>query len=574
MAQFISDTNASPLGGLFSLGTANGAALGLSDGNGFKIAMSQVEDSQALSRQPLGLAVASNSLPVGKELPALTHFTSSSLTQLELDQLSFAADAMGLALPSLLKESFMAQLAAGIDIQSEEFAKHVQDEVASLGDSEGSLGNDLAVSDVIPQTDDVALLGDVSTPKEATGLSPYGVHTSHDVEDISVSSLGIHSLSTTEDISINSPSEVSLNNDFIDIENVSLNMGAIEQPLETNELNAFVAQWLNTKVTILSEDTSLKTLENDQLNENDAQATVTLSLSEILENYPSPKDWHAIKIDVVENTLDANDLGVGVVTEKSLLQVITDVAKQALASEEFIHTLSPRTNQPEALTQQFLRHFTSQVIADIEPSSISGKEGAAIDGASFSKLTSEGLKFIQGLLDERPTVERMSSQGDYSGNSNTFASAITQRSGAMDAVSIPRSEALPVNPQRPDFQWQMEQRIQWMLSRGLQTADIRVDPPELGTIHIRVTQQGDQTQIVFTSQHANVRDALENSLPRLREMFEQQGLNLAQTDVRDQGGRSQRDTNADNTAHNNSAIVDEEEPLVVTRAIGLVDTHA
>lgn len=577
MSQFISDTHASPLGGLFSLGATSGAAVSLSDGNGFKIAMSHVENSQVASRLPLGVAVAANSLPVGKELPALTQLTSSSLTQLELDQLSYAADAMGLALPSLLKETFMAQLTAGDDLQGEDVAKHLQEDVTSVRDIRGFHAEDFAVLDDLAHADDVALLNVGKTQEEAPSSVPFDDDTFNHLEDVSVSSfstLGIKAALTSENVSTDSQSGGILNNDAIDIENASMNMGVIDQPLETNERNAFVAQWLSTKITILEEGSRPKTQGSDQLNAHDTQAVVTLSLAEVLQAHPNPKDWHAIKINRVESDLDPTNPAMGLVTETSLLQVITDVAKQAAASEEFIQTLSSRTNQPEALTQQFLRHFTSQLKTEVDPSSASGKESASIDLASSSKLSSEGLKFIQGLLEERPTIERLSAQGDNTGNTNTFASAIHQRSGAIDAVATPRSEALPVNPQRPDFQLQMEQRIQWMLSRGLQTADIRVDPPELGTIHIRVTQQGDQTQVVFTSQHANVRDALENSLPRLREMFEQQGLNLAQTDVRDQGHRSQGDAKDDHLPQGASAAVEEEEQRVVTRSIGLVDTHA
>jgi flagellar hook-length control protein FliK len=46
----------------------------------------------------------------------------------------------------------------------------------------------------------------------------------------------------------------------------------------------------------------------------------------------------------------------------------------------------------------------------------------------------------------------------------------------------------------------------------------------------------------FTSPHASVRDAVEQSLPRLREMMEEQGLQLGDSSVNDQGSESDQES--------------------------------
>jgi flagellar hook-length control protein FliK len=78
-----------------------------------------------------------------------------------------------------------------------------------------------------------------------------------------------------------------------------------------------------------------------------------------------------------------------------------------------------------------------------------------------------------------------------------------------------------------------------MAQRGPRVMTLKLQPPELGSLEIRVSVQHDLTSVTFTTQHAFVRDLVEAGLPRLREMLTEGGLNLAQADVftrADRGG--------------------------------------
>ena len=80
-------------------------------------------------------------------------------------------------------------------------------------------------------------------------------------------------------------------------------------------------------------------------------------------------------------------------------------------------------------------------------------------------------------------------------------------------------------------------RVMWMVQGEQQFAKLRLNPPNLGPIEVRVTVHQDQTSVSFLAQHAAVREALEAALPRLREMFDQQSLQLVQADVQDPGAQ-------------------------------------
>lgn len=99
----------------------------------------------------------------------------------------------------------------------------------------------------------------------------------------------------------------------------------------------------------------------------------------------------------------------------------------------------------------------------------------------------------------------------------------------------------PLDLQQTEASQKLQERINIMMSRNIQRADIRLDPPELGSVHIRVNMSGEQASVQFQAQTQQARDALETTMPRLREMLEQQGINLADTQVGEQskeGGRT------------------------------------
>ncbi len=83
----------------------------------------------------------------------------------------------------------------------------------------------------------------------------------------------------------------------------------------------------------------------------------------------------------------------------------------------------------------------------------------------------------------------------------------------------------------------MAGRISLLVNQRISAARIHINPPELGPIEVRVNLNHDQASVQFTSQSAQVRDALEQSIPRLRDMLESAGFSLADSDVNDQGGQ-------------------------------------
>jgi flagellar hook-length control protein FliK len=77
------------------------------------------------------------------------------------------------------------------------------------------------------------------------------------------------------------------------------------------------------------------------------------------------------------------------------------------------------------------------------------------------------------------------------------------------------------------------QRLLVMAEQGIESARLRLNPASLGPLDIQISVDDDRAQVFFGAQQAATRDALELALPRLRELFAAQGMELVHAEVSD-----------------------------------------
>lgn len=118
--------------------------------------------------------------------------------------------------------------------------------------------------------------------------------------------------------------------------------------------------------------------------------------------------------------------------------------------------------------------------------------------------------------------------------------------------------------------------VRWMADQKIGHAHIKVTPNELGTVEIRLRLDGDRVHADFASTQADVRQALESSLPRLREMLGQHGFQLAHADVGHQHGPPSQgpDSQAGEGTGDTGEPAPEAPRAVRMTARGLVDAYA
>lgn len=117
----------------------------------------------------------------------------------------------------------------------------------------------------------------------------------------------------------------------------------------------------------------------------------------------------------------------------------------------------------------------------------------------------------------------------------TLPTVSGQSSAQANALS-PAVLSLPIQPgmQSPAWTQVMSSRVVWMAKEGLQQAQLRMNPANLGPVEVKLHVQNDQASVTFLAQHSATRDALEQALPRLRESFAENGMELTNAQVGEQ----------------------------------------
>ncbi len=132
----------------------------------------------------------------------------------------------------------------------------------------------------------------------------------------------------------------------------------------------------------------------------------------------------------------------------------------------------------------------------------------------------------------RPLMERMSSHAD----GIAVQASATPQNAPVTAEAQQIRVATPFN--QTGWAQEVEQKLAWVVTNSRQQADLVLNPPELGRIEVSVVVKGDEVSASFASPHQAVREAIEESLVRLRENLADAGINLGQTHV---GRESSRD---------------------------------
>ncbi|MFA5824501.1 MAG: flagellar hook-length control protein FliK [Gallionellaceae bacterium] len=133
---------------------------------------------------------------------------------------------------------------------------------------------------------------------------------------------------------------------------------------------------------------------------------------------------------------------------------------------------------------------------------------------------------------------------------------------SMQATAAPLAPAgaLPVqvviNTPVTHDNWgdEFNQKVTWLASSKEHSAELHLNPPQLGPMDVVIKVSGDQATALFSSPHAAVREAIEQALPKLREMMADSGIMLGNASVNDQAPRGRND-GFDNKSQNSRGSV-------------------
>lgn len=190
---------------------------------------------------------------------------------------------------------------------------------------------------------------------------------------------------------------------------------------------------------------------------------------------------------------------------------------------------APTQDQPTA-AQNFAAGLANMV--DQQATKDSTDQGG---DKAFSGLIDEGLKDLKSA----------SSDTRVDDFANRLA-ALTQAATPKTANALPPVVNAPLAMHQSGWTDEIVNRVMYLSSANLKSAEIQLQPAELGRLDIKVNMTADQqAQVNFMSAHPVVREALENQSGRLREMFAQQGMGQVDVNVSDQSrGQEQQQQQA------------------------------
>ncbi|SMF95498.1 hook-length control protein FliK [Methylomagnum ishizawai] len=105
------------------------------------------------------------------------------------------------------------------------------------------------------------------------------------------------------------------------------------------------------------------------------------------------------------------------------------------------------------------------------------------------------------------------------------------RDSAAPAKTPAPSHDLPTPFGQPGWHDEVGEKVVWLAQRDLGAAQLKLNPEHLGPVDVRIQLDGEGASIQFTAHSAGVREALEASVPRLREMFDTQRIALNEVSV-------------------------------------------
>lgn len=190
-------------------------------------------------------------------------------------------------------------------------------------------------------------------------------------------------------------------------------------------------------------------------------------------------------------------------------------------------------------------------------------------------VSAMALDPISAALARQPATLRLpiADEGDASGFGALLEAVAPERlpdgaaplsttSTLLPKLDLAQGFPAPVPMPSPRFAEELGARLQWIAEQQGGDATLRISPEGLGPVEIRLKLDGERVDLGFSASQQDTRQALQDALPKLREMLAQQGLQLGDANV----GQRQAGQAQDGEAKNERGFGEDEEGGIVINA--------
>jgi flagellar hook-length control protein FliK len=283
----------------------------------------------------------------------------------------------------------------------------------------------------------------------------------------------------------------------------------------------------------------LKTLLIDSETDKTYTSEKLMQPQQVATDLPhSSKDENVAGNNDIKNILNLSENKLDKVLE-NIAQRIFDSKNTGESSKDFISALKAG-----------LEEFNNQLSQGREP----GIDLKALVSDALAKTNESGsvakdpinlekiVKSVSQVLDVAQSMNRVIEQNHdqtYSTSSRDVAHIQGEQSKQIQSNQFESKFEKTINLAKPEGNQQLAEKVRWMMNTKNLVAEIRLDPAELGSMHVKVAISGETATVNFVVQSQQARDAVDTATPKLKEMLAEKGIELGQSSVRQESDGQQ-----------------------------------
>jgi len=236
--------------------------------------------------------------------------------------------------------------------------------------------------------------------------------------------------------------------------------------------------------------------------------------------------------------------------------------------EDFSKMLKPESSKLEG--SKFDRLLSKSEQLDSLPKTDIGQIAAQLKSSNlYDKTISASNSHINAFsaseLDPMPAINKLTiaANTEFATGAAKDAQNIIANSTIQSGLSLKRN-----------FSPNLAARIQWIYNQAISSAEILMDPPDLGPLSVKLTKVNGETNVLFQVTNPSTKEAIEDNLAKLKEMLSEQGINLGDTQV-EQQQKNDKDENLKEQIAADSSL-DSDEPIEqrdIHVQQGILDTY-
>lgn len=287
-------------------------------------------------------------------------------------------------------------------------------------------------------------------------------------------------------------------------------------------------------------------IQKDELLDKSVQVAQVVPSNNDIKNILNLTDNKRDKVleNIAQRVFEDKKAAAPIIPEQIAQQMVTPKAA------EFLSFVEPSSKDFIAALKSGLEEFKNQLSQGREPgidlkSLISDALAKTTDTAVVVKTAvnlEQIVNSVSQVLDLAQTMSRtIENRHDqaFSASMRDVAQIQGEQSKQIQLNQFESKFEKAINIAKPEGHQQLAEKVRWMVNTKNLVAEIRLDPAELGSVHVKVAVTGESATVNFVVQSQQARDAVDTATPRLREMLAEKGIELGQSSVRQESDGQQ-----------------------------------